>query len=254
MLSDISYMLETINLKTGYTHETIISKIPDLIVKRSSPLGIAGINGAGKTTLLKTISGVIPILAGDVFFTTQSGDKLHLNKHLDMENFRAGMGYCPDVGGLIPAATPNEHVNILLNLIPKNMRANASKRADNVFERMGLNKVVDSPCGTFSHGMMRRTSVALAYVNASEIIVLDEPFDGVDPEGVRRIQEIINDCIKANVVVIVSSHLINILAESADKILVMAGGNAISMEDSGSFKDVEGLKRYNDFIHETSVR
>lgn len=247
-------MLETNNLKTGYTKESIISEVPNLTVERGAPLGIAGINGAGKTTLLKTVSGVIPILSGDAYFTTKNGTQLHLNKHVDMENFRAGMGYCPDVGGLIPAATPNEHVNILLNLIPKNMRESASRRAHNVFERMGLNKVVDSPCGTFSHGMMRRTSVALAYVNASEIIILDEPFDGVDPEGVRRIQEIINDCIKDNVVVIVSSHLINILAESANKILVMAGGNAITMEDSVSFKNAEGLKRYNDFIHETSVR
>jgi ABC-2 type transport system ATP-binding protein len=247
-------MLETINLKTGYNKNSIISSIPDLKIAKNSPLGIAGINGAGKTTFLKTIAGVLPILEGEIHFTSKNGTKLVLNDHLDMENFRAGMGYCPDVGGLIPAATPKEHINILLNLIPKHMRAEAIRKAEDVFQRMGLAEVVDSPCGTFSHGMMRRTSVALAYVNASEILILDEPFDGVDPDGVRRIQDIVEECAKNGTIVILSSHLINILAESVERILVMAGGNIISMEDSSSFKDAAGLEKYNNFIHEKSVR
>lgn len=246
-------MLEIINLSTGYKQSSVITHLNGIVVPRGKPLGVAGINGAGKTTFLKTIAGVIPIVSGEAVFYAKE-KPLFLNNAYDMEEFRSILGYCPDVGGVIPAATPNEHVNILLSLLPKNRRADVLAKAKTVFERVGLKDVADVPCGNFSHGMLRRTSVALAYLNAEEMLILDEPFDGVDPDGVRKIQELIKECADEGKTVIVSSHLINVLAETVDNILIMAGGGSTHMENSKVFRNTSGLKKYNDFIREVSVR
>jgi ABC-2 type transport system ATP-binding protein len=246
-------MLEIINLSTGYSKSSVITHLDNIIIPRGEPLGVAGINGAGKTTFLKTIAGVIPIVAGEAVFYSKE-KPLFLNDPYDMESFRSILGYCPDVGGIIPAATPNEHVNILLSLIPKHRRNEVLKKAETVFERVGLKEVSDVPCGNFSHGMLRRTSVALAYLNADEMLILDEPFDGVDPDGVRKIQSIVEECIAEDKTVIISSHLINVLAETVDNILVMAGGGKVKRQPAKIFRNASGIKKYNEFIQEVSVR
>jgi len=246
-------MFEINKLKTGYSSSNAISDFGSVFVKRGEPLGVAGINGAGKTTFLKTIAGVIPPVEGDIVFYSNKAP-LFFDSHYDMEKFRSLVGYCPDVGGLIPSATPNEHVAILLSLIPKELRQEVAAQAETIFERVGLEEVADEPAGTFSHGMMRRASVALAYLNAREVLILDEPFDGVDPDGVRKIQSLIEEAESENKVIIISSHLINVLADSVDNIMVMTGGNVLDLQPASAFKSTAGLKKYNNFIQEVSVR
>lgn len=246
-------MFEIKNLTTGYSKTLPVTHIDSLVVKRNEPLGIAGINGAGKTTFLKTLAGVIPMLNGEVNFYSKN-KPLFFSNSSDLEAYRELLGYCPDVGGLIPAATPMEHVNILLSLLPKNLRGVVSSKAETVFELVGLEEVADKPTGTFSHGMLRRASVALAYLNAHEVVILDEPFDGVDPDGVRKIQNLVQTLQTEGKTVIISSHLINVLAETVDNILVMAGGNVLDLQPSTVFKNKEGLEKYNSFIQEVSVR
>lgn len=205
-------------------------------------LGIAGINGAGKSSTLKAIAGLIPFSAGELTFEGH-----HIETFLDKEDLKSRIGYCPDVGGIIPAATPREHINILLNLNGKNTKE-FQDNALELLEMVNLTKQIDTPCGSFSHGMMRRMSVVLASLNASKILILDEPFDGVDPTGIKTIQNIIEIHKNKGDVVLVSSHLINILSETCDEIMVMVAGKVLTREPAKNFKGDKGFKHYSKLL------
>ena len=100
------------------------------------------------------------------------------------------MGYCPDVGGLVPRATPWEHLQLSARL---RRLSNWEDRARDLLERFELGDVAHRVTTGFSHGMGRRLSVCLAALHEPEVLLLDEPFDGVDPIGVDATFDVIND-------------------------------------------------------------
>ena len=230
------------NIDVGYKDKTIVKSL-SLEVKKGESLGIAGINGAGKSTTLKSIAGLIPITQGKI-----SLNGFHPITALDKEIFKSQIGYCPDVGGIIPSATPKEHINLLINLNRDNKDKAKVQEAYELLEKVDLTKHLNSPCGGFSHGMLRRMSVALASFNATELLILDEPFDGVDPTGVQAIQDIIKSHTDRGHIVITSSHLINVLAETTDRLMVMVGGKIVSHSPSKKFEGYFGTKRYRKLL------
>ena len=236
----MSLILE--NITVGYKDKNIVTDF-SLSVEPGEALGIAGINGAGKSTTLKAIAGLIPLKKGSI-----SLNGLAPVTAADKEIFKTKIGYCPDVGGVIPSATPKEHINLLLNLNGMGKDAKKIKEAYELLEKVNLTKHIDSPCGGFSHGMLRRMSVVLASFNAGELLILDEPFDGVDPTGIEAIQSIISEHKNNGKTVIISSHLINVLAESTDKLIVMVDGKIVSKSPSRKFEGYFGGMRYRKLL------
>ena len=229
------------NVTISYKNKTIIQNLT-FKVDDGEVLGIAGVNGAGKSSTLKSIVGLIPIQEGSIALNGKAALNI-----FEKEEFKSQIGYCPDVGGIIPAATPREHINILLNLNRKNTKEYYTKALE-LLKLVSLEDYIDTPCGSFSHGMMRRMSVVLASLNANKVLVLDEPFDGVDPTGIKSIQTIIKMHQAKGDAVIVSSHLINILSETADRIMVMTKGSVVATEDAALFKNNEGFKHYSNLL------
>ena len=232
----MSLSLNSINV--GYKNKTIVQDL-SFTVGKGEALGIAGINGAGKSTTLKAIVGLIPLMKGSIELNGFSPKTPN-----DKEIFKTKIGYCPDVGGVIPSATPKEHINLLLNLNHAGKNKSEIERAYHLLEEVKLIEHLNSPCGGFSHGMLRRMSVALASFNATELLILDEPFDGVDPTGIEAIQNIINEHKKNGCIVVISSHLINVLSESTDKIMVMVDGKIVSYSPAKKFSGYFGGNKY----------
>ena len=230
------------NIKVGYKNKTVVDGL-SFTVKEGESLGLAGINGAGKSTTLKAIAGLIPLNKGVI-----SLNEFTPKNSIDKEFFKSKIGYCPDVGGIIPSATPKEHINLLLNLNNAGKDKQKIQEAYDLLEKVNLIEHLDSPCGGFSHGMLRRMSVALASFNATELLILDEPFDGVDPTGVEAIQSIVKEHKEKGHIVIISSHLINVLAESTDKIMVMVGGEVVSYSPAKKFEGYFGNNKYRKLL------
>lgn len=236
----MSLILDNINV--GYKDKTIVKEL-SLVVGKGEALGIAGINGAGKSTTLKSVAGLVPLQKGRIVL-----NDFEPKSSAEKEILKSKIGYCPDVGGVIPAATPKEHINLLLNLNGYGKDKKKIQEAYDLLERVKLIEHLDSPCGGFSHGMLRRMSVVLASFNANELLILDEPFDGVDPTGVKVIQEIIGEHKAKGHTVLVSSHLINVLAEATDRIIVMVGGEIVSHSNSKKFEGYFGGLRYRKLL------
>lgn len=230
------------NVAIQYKEKEIIENL-SFSVDNGEVLGIAGINGAGKSTTLKALTGLIPTKRGYIILNGFSP-----SNSMQKEQFKTLLGYCPDVGGVIPSASPREHINLLMNLSHNFKDTSKVEEAYRLLETVNLKDFIDTPCGSFSHGMLRRMSVVLASLNAEQLLVLDEPFDGVDPTGINAIKDIILKHKSEGKIVIVSSHLIDVLSEVADRIIVMVDGE-IKAEESGSyFSGTHGIKKYRNIL------
>lgn len=211
-----------------------------LQVSAGEVLGLLGSNGAGKTSTLRALAGLLPPTSGEIAIDGQVVDD-----SLNADRARSLIGYCPDTGGLIRQATPREHIGLSLGVRNK---LSAWPYALDLISQFGLDAVLDTETTGFSHGMSRRLSVVLAVISAEKVLILDEPFDGVDPLGVEVTINLIKKAKSEGLAVIVSTHLLSLLVEASDRICVMSAGKIIENEPSAFFDGHEGSLRYSNLL------
>jgi ABC-2 type transport system ATP-binding protein len=208
----------------------------DLTVRSGASVALVGRNGAGKSTTLRVVAGVIPPSAGDVVVSGVSAST-------DPTAVRAKVGYCPDVGGLIPRATPWEHLQLAARL--RGLRGDDwQQRAADLLDRFELRDAADRVTAGFSHGMGRRMSVVLAAFAEPDALLLDEPFDGVDPLGVEATMSVIAEARLRGAAVVVSTHLLPLAVEASEEILVLRQGRVVGANPAAEMAGEPGAKRY----------
>lgn len=216
-----------------------------LEVPHGRVLGMLGGNGAGKSSTLRAIGGVNAHSSGVLKVAG-----LDMASPDGADAARALVGYCPDIGGLISQATPDEHIDLVASLRGKR---GGRAVADELVERFRLTEVRDRPAGTFSHGMQRRLSVLLAVLTAREVLVLDEPFDGVDPTGVDVTVAAIREAARAGMAVIVSTHLQHLLTAASDDVAVLVKGQLMALDSAEAFEGTVGERRYAALLSEDAT-
>ena len=235
-------LIEVKNLSVKFDKFVAVDNI-SFSVRSGEVLGLLGSNGAGKSTTLKVLGGILRPAEGNIRIKGYD-----IKKSSEANKAKASTGYCPDVGGLITGATPREHVKLLLTLHNK---SNLYEQGLNLINMFGLSDFMDTPSSGFSHGMSRRLSVALATLasaGSKNVLILDEPFDGVDPIGVDAINEVIRQAKEKGVAIIVSTHLQDLLVNVADNIIVMKKSKIMAAEPSNHFKGEKGRKHYQQIL------
>ena len=210
----------------------------DLCVAAGASVALVGRNGAGKSTTMRVLSGVLPPTSGRV---TVAG----IEAATDPSGVRAVVGYCPDVGGLIPRATPWEHLQLAARLRDLH---NWEDRARDLLERFDLDGAADRVTAGFSHGMGRRLSVLLAAFHSPRLLLLDEPFDGVDPLGVDATLEIVQEARVSGAAVLVSTHLLHLAVEACEEAVVLRGGRVVGAAPAAELTGDVGRERYRSLI------
>ena len=210
----------------------------DLSVAAGSSVALVGRNGAGKSTTMRVLAGVLPPSAGRVLVAGR--DAAH-----DPAGVRAAVGYCPDVGGLIPRATPWEHLQLAARM--RGMRG-WEARAQDLLERLDLTGAADRITAGFSHGMSRRTSVVLAAFSEPSLLLLDEPFDGVDPLGVEATLSVVAEARAGGAAVLVSTHLLDLAVQACDEAVVLRGGRVVGAAPAADLAGRDGAVRYRSLI------
>lgn len=223
------------NLTVNFNGFTAVNDI-SFDIYSGEVLGLLGGNGAGKSTTLKVLGGVLKPTSGEVII-----NGLDLKNASDMDMAKYITGYCPDVGGIINGATPREHIKLLLTLHNKPFLYDEGIK---LVEMFGLSEFIDTPSSGFSHGMSRRLSVLLATLASVNVLILDEPFDGVDPIGVAAINEVISQAKKAGLAIIVSTHLQDLLVNVSDRIAIMKESEIIALGKAKRFKGRWGKRLY----------
>jgi len=195
---------------------------------------LLGRNGAGKSTTMRVLAGVVPPTAGQAFVAG-------LDVRTQALAVKRMVGYCPDVGGLVPRATPWEHLQLAARL---RRMEDWEKRGRDLLERFELGDAAHRITAGFSHGMGRRLSVVLAALHEPDVLLLDEPFDGVDPIGVEATFDVIADARARGACVLISTHLRELAIQACGTVLVMRGGARVATVDAADMVGEDGARAY----------
>jgi ABC-2 type transport system ATP-binding protein len=177
--------------------------------------GFLGPNGAGKSTTMRMIMGLDVANGGT---SSLNGKRLH-----DIKKPMHEVGVLLDAGYLHPTRTAHNHLLAMAysNGLPK-------ARVDEVLEMVGLSEVGNKRVGTFSLGMKQRIGLAGALLGDPSIVILDEPANGLDPEGVHWIRSFLSRLAEEGRTVFVSSHLLSEMSLMAERLVVIGGGKLIA--------------------------
>jgi ABC-2 type transport system ATP-binding protein len=186
----------------------------DMHVRRGEVFGLLGPNGAGKSTLVKIIMTVIrPTNAQGNVLGNAVGHKPTL----------ARVGYLPENHRFPRYLTGRQTLDFFAALakVPRAIRKRNTAR---LLETVGMSDWADKKIGTYSKGMMQRIGLAQAMMNDPDLILLDEPTDGVDPVGRREIRDVLASLRAAGKTVFINSHLLSELEMICDRVAILVGG------------------------------
>ena len=216
-------LLVTDNLTKVYKKTMAVNSV-NIHIRKGAIYGLIGKNGAGKTTIMKMISGIITPTDGTFDYIGFNGD--------NREAFSR-------IGALIeaPALLPNLSAYDNLKLKCLAYGIGDDKYIKEKLDLVGLGNVGKKTAGNFSLGMKQRLGIALALVGEPDFVLLDEPINGLDPQGIVEIREILSKLNKENgVTILISSHILEELAKIATDYAIINNGQIIEESTSEELK------------------
>ena len=213
------YILSTKDITKTYGNTKALDKI-NMKIKRGTIYGLIGRNGAGKTTLLKIISGLS--------FPTEGEVMLFGEKTTGNNNLLERIGVLIEDPGLYPNLTAYE--NMKLKCIAYGI--NKKGYIESLIKEVGLEDVGKKKIKQFSLGMKQRLGIALALVGEPDLLLLDEPVNGLDPQGIIEVREILTRLSKEkDITIIISSHILEELSKVVSRIGIIDNGFLIEEID-----------------------
>lgn len=220
-------IMDTNALTKQYGTQVVVNKL-NMNVKKGEIYALLGRNGAGKTTTLRMIMGLLKPTSGEVRIF---GEKLNTNNSKVFQR----------IGALIEAPSFYENLTAQENLeLIASLRGIHNENAINsALILVGLECENKKKVGKFSLGMKQRLGIALALMHEPELIILDEPTNGLDPIGIQQIRVLIRDlCNQKNTTFLISSHILSEVEQLADRIGIIEKGNLLEetyMDDIGKY-------------------
>jgi ABC-2 type transport system ATP-binding protein len=222
-------MIEIKNLTKVYNHDKKAVDKLNLTIKDGEIFAFIGHNGAGKTTTIKCMMGILDIDEGDVIINGTSITK-------DPIKCKAKMAYVPDNPELYENLTANEYLNFIADMYEvslSNRVARINKYADKLEIKNNLNQEI----GSFSHGMKQKVALIAALVHDPQVLIMDEPFVGLDPSAVFTMKEIMKEMCHDKKIIFFSTHILDVAEKLCDEVGIIKDGHLIK---TGTMKEVKG--------------
>ena len=213
-------LLETRGLVKRYGTRVVVNAV-SLTIDQSSIVGLLGRNGAGKTTSFRMIMGMVTPNDGEVVFEGRDITKMAMFKRA-----RLGIGYLSQEPSIFQRLTVRQNLHAILETMAIN-RAERHRRADMLIERFSLEEVANSHGRFLSGGERRKLEIARAMITNPSLILLDEPFSGVDPITVEELQNEIRRLVASGVSILITDHNVRRTLEVVDKAYIMDHGQVI---------------------------
>ena len=185
----------------------------NLTVQSGTIYGLLGANGAGKTTMFKLITGLLSPTAGNI---KVQGETLSIDK----KDFLKKMGILIETPVFYDHLSAKENLEIHLSYMEQSF-----EKIGQVLEMVGLGDTGKQPVSKFSLGMKQRLAIGRAISHSPQILILDEPINGLDPMGIRQIRNLFLSLAKDGMTLLISSHILSEIEHIADVVGVLTNGN-----------------------------
>ena len=191
--------------------------------------GFIGHNGAGKTTTLKSVAGILRFDAGEIRIggTSIRTDPLACKRKL---------AYIPDNPDLYDYMTGIQYLNFIANIFGVSA-ADRQVRIRELAERFELTNDLAQPIAAYSHGMKQKLAIISAWLHAPQLVVMDEPFVGLDPKAAHLLKGMMRELCDRGGAIFFSTHVLEVAEKLCDKVAIIKGGKLIR---SGTMEDVKG--------------
>jgi len=230
-------LLETCELIKKYSGRAVVNKISVAIDQRSI-VGLLGRNGAGKTTTFRMIMGMINPNSGSVIFEDRDITKLPMYKRA-----RLGIGYLSQEPSIFQRLSVRDNLYAILETMSIT-KAERNHKADMLIEHFGLSEVAKSHGRFLSGGERRKLEIARAMVTDPSLILLDEPFSGVDPIAVEDLQHEVRRLVTSGVSILITDHNVERTLEVVDKAYIIDHGKVIGAGSPAEIVRNETIKKH----------
>ncbi|MHB1147029.1 MAG: ABC transporter ATP-binding protein [Lutibacter sp.] len=202
-------MIEFKNLHKQFGKLVVLDGL-NLEINKGGIFAILGPNGSGKTTLIKCLLGMVIPNKGDIIFDKKSV--------LGKWAYRNNLNYLPQIANFPPNLTVIELINMVKNLRPKDANS------EELIELFGLKSFLDKKLGNLSGGTKQKVNIVLAFMFDSDLIVLDEPTNGLDPIALIHLKEVIQKEKDRGKTILITTHIMSFVDEVADEIVFLLDG------------------------------
>ena len=221
-------MIEIKNVSKKYGSKKALDNV-SFNIENGNIFAFIGHNGAGKTTMIKAMMGIIGFDEGDILINEKS------IKENPIECKKI-MAYIPDNPDLYENMKAIDFINFVCDMYetPLDVRESNIQKYSKMLE---LENNLQDEISSFSHGMKQKVALIAALSHNPEILIMDEPFVGLDPKAVFDMKKIMKDMIKENKTIFYSTHILDVAEKLCDKVAIIKNGKIVKV---GSMKDIKG--------------
>lgn len=228
-------MLRIEHLTKAYGEKVAASDV-SIYIQRGEIYGFIGHNGAGKTTVIKSCCGLIGFDSGEVYI-----DGISIKE--DPIACKKELAYLPDNPDLYEYLTGVKYLNFIADIygVPKDAR---KEKMYKYAEMFGIAGDLGQPISSYSHGMKQKLAIISALIHDPKIIIMDEPFVGLDPVAAHQLKTIMREICDAGGAIFFSTHVLEVAEKLCDRVAIIKSGKIVAdgrMEDikgDGSLEDV----------------
>jgi ABC-2 type transport system ATP-binding protein len=220
-------MITVSGLTKRYGDRTVVDGV-SFALQPGTVTGFLGPNGAGKTTTMRMITGLVPATAGEA--------RIDGRRWAELPNPGAVVGTLLDAGAVHPGRTGRAHLRIMADTLGV-----PAKRVDELLELVDLGPAGRRRIGGYSLGMRQRLGIAGALLADPAVLLLDEPANGLDPEGIRWMRGLLRGHAARGGTVLLSSHLLGEVEHTVDRLVVIGGGKTVADAPIGELLAGDGV-------------
>lgn len=234
-------MLQINNFSKSYNNEVKAVDNLTLEVNAGEIFGFIGHNGAGKTTTIKAAVGVLDFNEGEILL-----DGLSIKE--DPINFKKQIAYIPDNPSVYNNLTGMQYLNFIVNIYQvedENINETIIKYAT----EFDLTQELNNEINTYSHGMKQKLLLISAFIRNPKLLILDEPFTGLDPNATFKMKELMRKLADQGSIIFFSTHILEVAEKFCDTVAIIRKGKLVV---SGKMRDVKGDKSLENVFMELS--
>ena len=222
-------MIEIKNVSKTYNGKKKVLKNVSFKIESGEIFAFIGHNGAGKTTMIKSIMGILDFEEGDILIDNKSIKE----EPLECKKI---MAYVPDNPDLYENMKAIDFINFICDMyeVPENIRSEITLKYAKMFE---IEDKLNDDISSFSHGMKQKVALIAALAHNPKVLIMDEPFVGLDPKAVYDMKEIMRDMTKNGKTIFFSTHILDVAEKLCDRVAIIKDGTIVKV---GKMKDIKG--------------